>query len=119
MWKTQKRFEETVTVVNESIPSLASGGIAVITDSSSVSMKMVILPDESKFREPRKEGQYQYERLFAHVRKTEMLKADIIPGKTKVIWNGETYKVFSKLDYTTKPKFRIAEIEMRRRIEYD
>lgn len=117
MWKTQTRFEENVTVINENTPTLSSGGVAIITNNTSVSLKMLILPDTSVFRESRKEGQYQYERLFAQVRKTEIEKASIIPGKTRIIWNGNTYKVFSKMDYTSKPKFKIAEIEMRRRID--
>lgn len=119
MWKHQKRHEETVIVINESAPSYSSGGIAIITDASGVSMKMVIMPDGSRFREPRKEGQYNYERIFAHVSKNEIEKADIIEGKTKIVWNGNTYKVFTKLDYTSKPRFRIAEIEMRRKIGVD
>jgi len=119
MWKAQKRYEETVTVVNESSPTYSSGGIAVITDATGVSIRMLILPDQSVFREPRKEGQYQFERLFAHITKSEIAKAEITPGKTKVVWNGNTYKVYSKMDYTSKFKFKIAEIEMRRKIEYD
>lgn len=116
MWKTQKPLEETVTVYNEQSPTRGSGGVAVISDGDSEDIKMLILPDEIIHREPRKEGQYSYERLFAQVSKTEMDKVNIKEGKTKVIWNGLTYKVYSVIDYTSKPRFKLAELEMRRQL---
>ena len=116
MWKMSKRFEETVTVVNEQSPVRGSGGIAIITTPSTTEIRMVMLPDRNVFKEPRKEGQYNYERLLAHVSKYEIDKVDMIPGKTKVVWNGLTYKVVSILDYTSKKLFRNAEIEMRRQL---
>lgn len=112
-------FEETVTVLNEGSPIRGSGGIAIITDGTSQSIRMLILPDDNRHREPRKEGQYSYEQLFAHVRKTEMAKVDMIPGKTRVVWNGNEYKVINIIDYRTKVRFQNAEIEMRRRLDID
>jgi len=117
MWKTQKQFEENVTVRNEQTPSRASGGIAVIGKTTDTTLKMLILPDETIHREPRKEGQYSYERLFAQVRSDEMEKVDMIPGKTRVIWNGLEYRVVGIIDVRSKKKFKNAEIEMRRLLD--
>ena len=117
MYKTQKKFEETVLVLNESAPVRGSGGIAVITDGTQQSISMVMLPDFEIHRESTVHGQYSYERLFAHVRVDEMDKVDMIPGKTRVEWNGYIYIVYRVLDYTSKTLFRNAEIEMRRRLD--
>jgi hypothetical protein len=119
MFQTQKKFEETVTVLNEGSPVAGSGGIAIITDGTSQDIKMVMLPDMNLHREPRKEGQYSYETLFAHVRRDEMDKVNMIPGKTRVVWNGNEYKVIGIIDYRTKVRFQNAEIEMRRRLDID
>jgi len=119
MWKIQKMFEENVTVINELEPVISSGGISTISYDSGVTIKMVMLPDENRYRENRKDGIYQYEKLFAHVRKDEMEKVEVIPGKSQVIWNGETYRVVTKLPYESKQMFQIAEIEMRRKIDVD
>lgn len=116
MWKTSKKFEETVTVVNEQPPTRGSGGVAIITTPSTQEIQMMMLPDTNVFNEPKKEGQYNYERLFAHVNKDEMDKVDMIPGKTKVVWNGLTYKVVNIINYTSKILFQNAEIEMRRQL---
>lgn len=116
MWKMSKKFEETVTVVNEQPPTRGSGGVAIITTPTTQEIRMMMLPDRNVFKEPRKEGQYNYERLIAHVSKDEIDKVEMIPGKTKVVWNGLTYKVVSIIDYTSKILFRNAEIEMRRQL---
>ena len=116
MWKSQQSLEETVTVLNEQSPTRASGGIAVITDGTSQEIRMLMLPDIIIHKEPRKEGQYSYERLYAHISKTEMDKVDMIPGKTRVVWNGLTYKVMGIIDYRSKFKFQNAEIELRRQL---
>lgn len=116
MWKTQKKFEEIVTVLNESSPERGSGGISVITDGTSKDIRMLMLPDMNIHREPRKEGQYSYERVYAHISRTEMDKVEIIPGKTRIVWNGLTYKVMNILDYSSKILFQNAEIEMRRQV---
>ena len=116
MWKTNTRFHETVTVVNEQSPTRGSGGIAVITTPATQDIKMVMLPDNNLYKELRREGQYNYERVTAHVSKGEIDKVDMIPGKTKIVWNGLTYKVVSIIDYTSKLLFKTAEIEMRRQI---
>jgi hypothetical protein len=117
MWKSQRSLEETVTVLNEQSPSRGSGGIAVITDGTSQEIRMLMLPDMNIHRESRKEGQYSYERVYAHISKNEMDKVDMIPGKTRVVWNGLTYKVMNIIDYRSKFKFQNAEIEMRRQID--
>lgn len=119
MFKTQKQFEETITVVNEGSPSYASGGIAIISDGTSKNIKAVIMPDIDTHRETRKEGQFEVEVVFAQVRKSEMDKIDMIPGKTRITWNGYSYRVTSIVDYRSKPLFKNAEIEMRRRIGID
>lgn len=119
MYNAQKQYEETVTVINEGVASLSSGGISTITDATGVSINMLILPDDSVYREPRKEGGYEYEKIFAQVSRDEIAKAAITPGQTRIIWNGNTYKVYRKLDYTTKSRWQLAEIEMRRRIGND
>lgn len=116
MWKRQKLLEETVTVVNEQPPTRGSGGIAIISTPATIEIRMLMLPDMTIYREPRKEGQYSYERLLAHVSKDEMDKVDMIPGKTKIVWNGLTYKVVNIIDYRSKLLFRNAEIEMRRQL---
>ena len=118
MWKTQRQFEETVTVYNEGSPTRGSGGIAIISDGTSLSIKMLMLPDYNIHVETKKEGQSKFERVYAQISKIEMDKISIIPGKTKVIWNGNTYKVTTIIDYTLKPLFQLAEIEMRRQLEY-
>lgn len=119
MFKTQKQFEETITVLNESDPVRGSGGIAVITDSSNVSIKALMLPDYDIHKEVRDEGQFHYERLFAQIRKSEMEKILVVPGKTRIVWNGNEYVVYSIVDYTSKFLFQNAEIEMRRRLDID
>jgi hypothetical protein len=43
----------------------------------------------------------------------------MIPGKTRVVWNGNEYKVIGIIDYRTKVRFQNAEIEMRRRLDID
>jgi len=116
MWKTSQKFEETVTVINEQTPIRGSGGIAVISDNTSQQVKMVMLPDITIHSEPRKGGQYSYERLYAQVSKDEIDDVDIIPGKTRVVWNGLEYRVVHIIDYTSKLLFRNVEIEMRRNI---
>ena len=116
MWKTQKKFEETVTVLNEQSPTRGSGGISVIADGTTTGVRMLMLPDLNIHRETRKEGQYSYERVYAHISKGEMDKVDMIPGKTRVVWNGLTYKVMNILDYSSKILFQNAEIELRRQI---
>ena len=116
MWKTQKMFEEDITVVNESAPVRGSGGIAIITDGTSTTIRALMLPGSELYREQRQEGQYTYERIFAHVNKDEIDKVSLVEGKTKVIWNGLTYRVIRVMDYTSKKRFRNAEIELRRRI---
>ena len=88
MWKSQRSLEETVTVLNEQSPTRASGGIAVITDGTPQQIRMLMLPDLNIHRETRKQGQYSYERVYAHISKSEMNKIDMIPGKTRVVWNG-------------------------------
>ena len=118
MWKTQQKFEETVTVYNEQAPTRASGGVAVISDGTSQDIQMLMLPDNIIHREPRKEGQYSYERVTAQISKDELDKVSIIPGKTKIIWNGLTYKVMSMIDYTSKLYFQLAELELRRQLEH-
>jgi len=119
MFKTQKPYEETVTVYNQLTPVRASGGIATIPTSSSTTMKAVMLPDSNIYRENRKEGQFFYERVFAQVRKDEINRVSIIPGKTRIEWNGYTYVVYQMLDYTSKKLFQNAEIELRRRLGFD
>lgn len=116
MWKTQKKFEETVTVLNEQNPTRASGGVAVISDGASQDIRMLMLPDGVMHRESRKEGQYAYERVTAQISSEEMDKVDMIPGKTRVVWNGLTYKVMSIIDYRDKILFQNAEIELRRQL---
>lgn len=117
MWKTQKLFEVSVSVINESTPVRGTGGIAVISDDTETEISMVIMPDYGIHREPRKEGQYVYERIYAHVRADEMAKADMIVGKTRIEWNGNIYMVHSIIDYTSLKLFQIAEIEMRRKLD--
>jgi len=119
MFKTQKMFEENITIINESSPARASGGIAVITEGSSTTIKAVVMPDLDSYAEPRKEGQYNYERLFAQVRKSEMDRVNLVKGKTKLIWNGLEYKIVNIIDYTSKKLFQNAEIEARRKIDVD
>lgn len=116
MWKTNKKFEETVTVVNEQSPTRGSGGIAKITTPATQDIRMLMLPDNNIYRELRREGQFNYERVTAQISKDEMEKVDMIPGKTKIVWNGFTYKVVNITDYTSKLLFRNAEIEMRRQL---
>jgi len=116
MWKTQQKFEETVTVYNEQPPTRGSGGVAVISQGTATGVRMLMLPDGVIYREPRKEGQYSYERVTAQISSEEMDKIDMIPGKTKVIWNGLTYKVMSIIDYRDKILFQNAEIELRRQL---
>ena len=118
MWKTQQKFEETVLVYNEQAPTRASGGVAVISNGTTTGVNMLMLPDNIIHKEPRKEGQYSYERVIAQVSDKEMNKISIIPGKTKIIWNGLTYKVMSIIDYTSKILFQNAELELRRQIEH-
>jgi len=118
MWKTQKKFEEKVTVVNENSPIRGDGGIAIITDNTSTGVKMVMLPDGQVYHENRKEGQFSYERVYAHVSKNEMDKTPIVPGRTKVIWNGLTYVVMEIIDYSNKLLFKNAEIELRRKLDH-
>lgn len=119
MFLTQKKFETNITVFNDGEPQYASGGTAIISSGVSQSIKAVIMPDDRFYRENRKEGQYISERVFAHVRKDEMDKVDMIPGKSRITWNGYSYEVVNILDYRDKPLFRNAEIEMRRRIGVD
>ena len=107
-----------VLVYNEGAPTRASGGVAVISDGNTTGVNMLMLPDNIIYREPRKEGQYSYESVTAQITEDELDKVSIIPGKTKIIWNGLTYKVMSMIDYTSKPLFRLAEIEMRRQLEH-
>jgi len=115
MFKTQKIYEETVSVLNESTTTRGSGGIGIITDGSLQSVKMLILPDDSIYEEDRNGGYTMTEVLFAHIRKTEMDKVSLIPGRTKVIWNGNTYRVMDIVDYTSKPKFKNAELRLVRK----
>ena len=117
MWKTQMKYEETVIAYNQSEPTRGSGGIAIITKGGETGLKMVMMPDFDVYRERRKEGQYSYERVFAHIRLSEMNKLDMIPGKTRIEWNGNTYIVHSILDYTSKNMYQNAEIEMRKRLD--
>ena len=119
MFKTQKQFEENITVLNESDPVRGSGGIAKITDSSETTIRALIMPDMDIHIETREEGQYHYERVYAHVRKSQIELVDIIPGKTRIDWNGNEYVVRDILDYTSKKLFQNAEIEMRRRLDID
>jgi len=119
MWKTQTKYEETVTAYNQSEPTRGSGGIAFITKGTETEIKMVMMPDFEIYREMRKEGQYSYERVFAQIRLSEMDKLDMIPGKTRIEWNGNTYVIHNILDYTSKIMFQNAEIEMRRRLDVD
>lgn len=115
MFKTQKLYEETVTVLNESTTARASGGVGVITEGSQQEVKMLILPDDSIYEEDRNGGYTMTEQLFAHISKTEMEKVSLIPGRTRVIWNGNEYRVVDIIDYTSKPKFKNAEIRMVRK----
>ena len=115
MYKTQKRYEEKVLVLNESTATRSSGGISVITEGSQQEVSMLILPDESVYEEDRNGGYTMTENLFAHISKSEMENVSLIPGRTQVIWNGNTYRVMDIIDYTSKPKFRNAEIRMVRR----
>jgi len=116
MFKTQKKHEEIVTVINESTTTRGSGGVGVITDGSRQDVSMVMLPDDSIYEEDRHGGYTQIEQLFAHVSKNEMEKVFLIPGRTKVIWNGNTYRVMDIVDYTSKPNFKNAEIRLVRKI---
>lgn len=115
MFKTQKTYEETVQVINESTTSRASGGVGVITTGSQTDVKMLILPDDTRYKEDRNGGYQQIEQLFAHISKKEIDKVSLIPGRTKVIWNGNTYRVVDIIDYTSKPRFKNAEIRMVRK----
>ena len=115
MFKTQKTYEETVQVINESTTSRASGGVGVITTGSQTDVKMLILPDDSIYKEDRNGGYQQIEQLFAHISKKEINKVSLIPGRTQVIWNGNTYRVVDIIDMTTKPRFKNAEIRMVRK----
>ena len=115
MYKTQKRYEETVTVLNESESSRGSGGVSFINEGSQKEVSMLILPDDSIYEEDRTGGYTITEQLFAHISKTEMEKVPLIPGRTQVIWNGNTYRVMDIIDYTSKPKFKNAEIRMVRK----
>ena len=117
MFATQKRFEESVTIINESDPAYGSGGIAIITDTSSKSIKAVVMPDYAIHRETNREGQSTYERAYMQVRKTEMDKIDMIPGRTRVTWNGYSYRVVNIIDVRNNKFFRNAEVEMRRRLD--
>jgi hypothetical protein len=117
MFRSQKGHEETVQVINESTTSRGSGGIGVITEGSRTDVKMLILPDDSIYKEDRNGGFQQIEQLFAHISKEEIDKISLITGKTKVIWNGNTYRVVGIIDMTTKPRFRNAEIRMVRKTD--
>ena len=77
-----------------------------------------MLPDITVHIETDKEGQSSYERLYAHISKIEKDKVSIIPGRTKVIWDGKTYKVMGIIDYTSKFRFQNAELELRRQLEH-
>lgn len=111
MWKTQKRYEETITVRNEQIPQWSSGGIATVTVTGVVSIKAVMLPDDRKYKQS-DDGDMLVDMMYAHVRKDEMAKADMIPGKTKIIWNGDTWRVIGIVDYRTKARWQNAEIQL-------
>lgn len=115
MFKTQKRYEETVYVINESATARASGGIGTITETTQTAVKMLILPDDNMYKEDRQGGYQQIEQLLAHISKDEIEKVSLTPGITKVIWNGNTYRVMDIIDYTSKPKWKNAEIRMVRK----
>jgi len=117
MWETQKKFEETVTVLNEGYATRGSGGVALITNGTSTSIKMLMLPDTDVFVEKREEDNYRWETLYAQIRKTEMDKVNMIPGQTRVVWNGNDYKVLEIIDYRNKNLFRLAEIRLARRLD--
>ena len=119
MFKTQKKFEEDIVVLNESDPVRGSGGIAKITDSSETTIRALVLPDIDIHMETREEGQFHFERVYAHIRKSQKELVDIIPGKTRIEWNGNNYVVADIIDYTSKKLFQNAEIEMRRRLDID
>lgn len=114
MFQTQKKYEEDITVFNEGSTVYASGGIGKITNGDSQTIKALIMPETNVYRETRKEGRFNVEIVFAHVRKTEMDKVDMLPGKTRITWNGNDYRVMNIIDYRAKPRFKNAEIEMRR-----
>lgn len=115
MFKTQKTYEETVQVINESTTTRGSGGVGIITQGSQTDVKMLILPDDTVYKEDREGGYQQIEQLFAHISKKEIDKVSLIPGRTQVIWNGNTYRVIDIIDYTSKPRFKNAEIRMVRK----
>ena len=117
--KEAKKYEEDITVLNESDPVRGSGGIAVITDSSSDTIRAMLMPDLDIHIEARRDGQYRYDKVYAHVRQSVMDSVSIIPGKTRIEWNGNEYVVSNILDYTSKKLFRNAEIEMRKRLDID
>lgn len=117
MYRTQKRNEETILVRNEleSDPVRGSGGIALIDVYSETGIKAVVLPDTETYIQDDK-GFYIRDTAYALVRKEEMDKVDMIPGKTKITWDGNTYRVVGKIDARTKYKFQNAEIRMVRHV---
>lgn len=118
MWKTQKNYEELVTVRNEQDPTRTSGGISSIPVYEETGIYAVMLPDEREYVST-PDGSYYEETVYAQVRKDEMDKVDMIPGKTKMIWDGNSYRVIEIIDYRTKYKFKNAEITLVRHLDVD
>lgn len=111
MFRTQKHNEELVTVRNEYEPVRASGGVSRIDVYQETGIRMVMLPDQRRYVEDPK-GFKLVDYMYAHVSREEMTKADMIPGKTKIIWNGDTWRVQGILDYRMKDKWQLAEITL-------
>jgi len=117
MHHTQRHYEEIVSVIHESTTTRGSGGIGIITEGTETDVRMVILPDVRVYKQDRAGGTYFVETLYGQIRKTELDKVSLEPGRTKVIWNGNTYRVMDIIDYTSKMKFKNAELRMQRKVD--
>jgi hypothetical protein len=118
MFNTQKRNEELIQVRNEQEPVWGSGGISTIAVDSVTGIKAVMMPDSRRYVQG-KAGSVLEELAFALVRESEMEKADMIPGKTKIIWNGNTWRILGITDVRNKHKFQNAEISLVRHVGVD
>jgi len=119
LWKTNKKFETTVQVINQGTALRGSGGIGWIATGAIVEdVKVLWMPDLHTFIW-NDQGKFTEERNVLHVSKKVWDNTPFIVGKTLVQKDGKEFRVINCFDYSDFKQIGVVEIEVVRKVDVE
>jgi len=117
MWLHNAIHQRTVSAYNEEDVERATGGLTQKSDTTTIELKILIVPTKNRFRQG-KTGRFEERMIQFQISKSELIKKSftITVGKTHLILNGEDYKVMQVQDGSLDPGLQLYDCLAKRMI---